>query len=193
MNVGAGDASLETVSAGAAARLAGASPVRGVRRRPRPPRRPRRLRFLSNGSPGAVTSPSGEVAVSGTAVSSASCSGCSAADSSGSEVLCESVGTEEVSSSGLASAVLVVDALAGSGGGMGAPRRVKASSALVRHCARRKRSAAAVYHFAASACSPAFSWNCASSNATMASRVRSYSSASFTGASVAPFALRMRA
>ena len=57
--------------------------------------------------------------------------------------------------------------------GIGAPRRVSASSAFVRHCARRNRCAAVVYQRTVSPAFPAFSCHTANSNATMASRVRS--------------------
>jgi hypothetical protein len=56
--------------------------------------------------------------------------------------------------------------------GSAAPSLVKASSAFFFHSARRKRSAAMVYHFTASSLISAFSWIRASSQATMASRVR---------------------
>src|SRR6185295_6012960 len=77
--------------------------------------------------------------------------------------------------------------------GRGAPRRLSASSALVRHCARRKCCAAVVYHCTVSLELPAFSCHCASSKATMGSRVLWYKSANCAAASLLVFALRIRA
>ncbi len=77
--------------------------------------------------------------------------------------------------------------------GIGTPRRVKPSSAFCFHCGRRKRSTAVVNQRTAPAVSPAFSKICASSNATMASWVRSNNAESWPGGSALVLALRMRA
>jgi hypothetical protein len=77
--------------------------------------------------------------------------------------------------------------------GIGAPNRARASSAFFFQSARRNRSAAIVYHFTASSFRSAFSATAPSSQATIASCVRWYSSESFAGASALFFALRIRA
>ncbi len=179
------------VAAGDSARGGAASPGRVARRRCRPPRRPRRLRFLS---PVAVSAVSPGAA---TTVAAVSASGVSS-----------SVASLSAACAAGAATVSIFFGMRGFFGfrgfrfragdgcaytGIGAPSRVRASSAFVRHCARRKCSAAVVYHRIASSPASAFSCHCASSNATMASRVRSYRLMSCPDGSLLAFALRMRA
>jgi hypothetical protein len=150
------------------------------RRRPRPPRRPRCLRRLAPSVSCALASVTGATVGGGSAVSGANRKAC-------------------VSSGGAACASGSACGASAEGGvaegisGTGAPKRVKASTAFVRHCARRKRSAAVVYHCTAEGISPAFSRTFASSKATMPSCVRSYRSVNCAAGSGAAFALRMRA
>ena len=156
--------------------------------RPRPPRRPRRLRW----GLGPVLAASG----CGAGVPTAGCSktdSCSPPSTSA-EVsdTCSSVNSAMIGSNRATGSVGVSTAAAGAEGTC-APRRARASSAFSFHCARRKRSAAAVYQRAASACAPDFSWIRASSNATMASCVRSNRAANCPGGSALVRALRMRA
>src|SRR4029077_2010622 len=74
-----------------------------------------------------------------------------------------------------------------------APKRTAASCAFVFQSARRKRSAAVLYHFAASALFAEVSKYLASSKATMASCVFSYSAESCPAGSLEVLARRMRA
>ena len=157
--------------------------------RPRPPRRPRRLRRWPGRSPPWPAA----VPQLQRAVRKLLPAGRHPARQHVSET-CPSeysvmIGSNRAAGSAFAS---LTEAAAGATG-IGAPKRVSASSAFCFHCARRKRSAAAVYQRTASECAPVFSWICASSNATMASRVRSYNAASCPGGSALVRALRMRA
>jgi hypothetical protein len=73
------------------------------------------------------------------------------------------------------------------------PKRTAASCAFVFQSARRKRSAAVLYHFAASALFAEVSKYFANSKATMASWVFSYSAESWPAGSLEVLARRMRA
>jgi hypothetical protein len=170
------------------------TPACAPRRRPRPPRRPRRLR---PGLAGAAPTPAAPGAITGADGSSgrlpcAATVPFKATTGSGGGGAAQSLsgrpgaGSDEEASSAGAEAGAAPT-------GMGAPRRVRASSAFVFHCARRKRSAAVVYQRTASAICPAFSCSTASSKATMASRVFSNSAASWAWGSPPALALRMRA
>jgi len=161
--------------------------------RPRPPRRPRRLRRWSAG-----------VSVDCAAVEAAAVGGCSNTDSCSPSFIsgplslgCSSensamIGSNRVTGSAVVS-LTAAPAIAAGVVGIGAPRRTSPSSAFCFHCRRRKRSAAVVNQRTASWVAPAFSWSCASSNATMASWVRSYNADSWPGGSALVRALRMRA
>lgn len=159
------------------------APVRPSLWRPRPPRRPRRLWRRPGGTVAACDG--------GAAASTAGCS--TTCSSPAPFVLAEGCAATSPANSALGNSAPVnsgamgpaattgsasVSAAAVGAGGTGAPKRARASSAFFFHCARRKRSAAAVYQRAASACVPDFSCRRASSNATIASRVCSNRSAS---------------
>ena len=162
--------------------------------RPRPPRRPRRLRRRSG--------PVSEVCAAADAAAAAG--GCSNTDSCWPSFIsspvslgCSSensamMGSNRLTGSAVVS-LTVTPAVAAGATGIGAPSRTSPSSAFCFHCGRRKRSAAVVNQRTASEVAPAFSKSCASSNATMASCVRSYSAESCPGGSALVRALRMRA
>lgn len=140
-----------------------------IGRRFRPPRRPRRrclcsACMLAEGCEGAVSLAAGIGSVMLCSFSGDAETSCCGPRWTGKET---SPSTDE-SSGGVDSATSVP-----AGAVVAEPRRASAASAFVRHCARRNRSAAVVYHRAASECAPAFSCHWASSKATMASRVRS--------------------
>jgi len=162
--------------------------------RPRPPRRPRRLRRRSG--------PVSEVCAA--ADPTAAAAGCSKTDSCSPSFIscsvslgCSSENSAMIGSnrfSGSAEVSLTAAPVVAAGvTGIGAPRRTSPSSAFCFHCGRRKRSAAVVYQRTASEVVSAFSYSCASSNATMASCVRSYNADSWPGGSALVRALRMRA
>ena len=160
--------------------------------RPRPPRRPRRRRRRSAlGSAGAV----------GAAEAAAGCSKtvscCPSVITSSISLGCSSENSAMIGAGALAGSAVdsltATTGVASVGAGIGAPRRVRASSAFCFHCGRRKRSAAVVNHRTAPSLSPPFSKICASSNATIASCVRSYKAESWPGGSALVRALRMRA
>ncbi len=155
----------------------GAAPgrARSPRCRRRPPRRPRRRRCFLGSAPAATPPAKGA-------------NGC-ARNSSGAS-------TDNCSGSAAGPASMTSPAAgACSEGAAGAetPRRARASAAFVFHCARRNRCAAVEYQRAASASCPDRSWNWASSNATIASRVFSKRALSWPGGSAPALALRMRA
>ena len=178
------------------------------RRLPRPPRRPRR-RFFFIASVSAPPAPAPVAVVDASSESSASSSAISpraSRISGASESFPASASPARTNFSASPPpecAELSVFAARASnsgsalgfapGSGSGAPRRVSASSAFFFQSARRKRSTAIVYHFTASSVRSAFSSTAPSSQATMASRVRWYSSCNFVGASGLLFALRIRA
>src|SRR5204862_8217908 len=131
----------------------------------RPPRRPRRRLFLSGPEEGGVfTEPSTACWISlVTATDDSRASGFCSNGKSGSGV---------GSGDGVKANSTFGRAPASSGISPGAPpRRTAASCALTFQSERRNLSAAAAYHFAASAFCPEVSKNLASSNATIASRV----------------------
>ena len=130
-----------------------------------PPRRPRRRPFLSvPAAAGVFNELSAACWISlVTATEDSSASGFCSNGNSGS-------GDETVGGVRANSPVAGVPASSGISPGA-PPRRTAASCALVFQSERRNLSAAAEYHFAASAFCPEVSKNFASSNATMASRV----------------------
>jgi len=178
---------------GAAGAADAGAAVRTPLWRPRPPRRPRRLRRWS-----------GPVSAGCAAAEAAAAGGCSKTDSCSPSFIscpvslgCSSensamIGSNRVTGSAVFS-LAATPAVAAGVTGTGAPRRTRPSSAFSFHCGRRNRSAAVVNHWTASAVAPAFSKSCASSNATMASCVRSYNADSWPGGSALVRALRMRA
>jgi len=180
---------------GAAGAADAGAAVRTPLWRPRPPRRPRRLRRRSSGPVSEVCAAAEAVAAAGGCSKTDSCSpsfiscpvslGCSSENSA-------MMGSNRLTGSAVVS-LTATPGFAAGGAGIGAPKRTRPSSAFCFHCGRRKRSAAVVNQRTASSVVPAFSKSWASSNATMASCVRSYNADSWPGGSALVLALRMRA
>jgi len=155
----------ETPGPSCCVEAAGVSRVMLPLRRLRPPRRPRRRRGPSAAGLDAEPAPDGA-----SSCSSEACSSCSdgAMMASNTVALC--------SNGSPGSGIVREGAIAGrsdcdSSSGASPPSRTAASCALVFQSARRKRAAAVVYHFAASAFWLAVSKWRASSKATIASCV----------------------
>jgi len=140
-----------TTETGAGAAAAGTA-TRGPLWRPLPPLRPRRLRRWAGRGPATGVGADASVGCSKTE----SC--WTPSGSPGASGACASDNSVMTGSNRVAGSVpgSLTEPAAGATG-IGAPRRVRASSAFCFHCARRKRSAAAVYQRAASECAPVFS------------------------------------